>query len=310
MWQTKEVHLHFSFSLSSKHSYLLPLIGFGGGAALFANGFWNYRRLRLIQNTPRIAVRAVPMGLVHVHGKVTGEHLLTSPVTGTPCYYYHVQLERWEEQGKHQGWNVIHTATDRRNFYVDDGTGKVLINPQGAEYDLPRTYRTEFGPRGRSGPIMDPSLRLATTPTEQDWRAYAAKADPAFTVAEKTIAQLDPNSAQSSGVAAKLRERQQHVIETQSPLTGHGSYRITEICLMAEHEYDVIGTCVENPQSQQEQDRNLILKGQNEKTFIVSGFSELRLEKILRKRALIRILVGGALIVIFLGIIISELLGP
>jgi hypothetical protein len=310
MWQTHEVHLHFGFSVSSKHSYLLPLLGFGGGAALFVNGFWTYRRLRLIQNTPRIAVRAVPMGLVHVHGKVTGEHLLASPVTGTPCYYYQAQLERWEDQGKHQGWNVIHTATERHTFCVDDGTGKVLINPQGAEYDLPSTYRAEFGPRARCGPYLDPSLRLAAGPTEEDLRAYAANADPSFTVAERTIAQLDPKSARSSGLAEKLHERQQYVIETQSPLTGHGSYRITESCLVAEHEYDIIGTCVENPQSQWIQDRNLILKGQNERTFVISGFSELRLEKILRKRALTGIIIGGFLMVITMGIIINQLLSP
>lgn len=311
MWQTREYHVHFSFSLGSgHHSYLIPLLGMGAGVGVFANGFWNYRKLRLIENTPRIAVRAVPMGFVHVHGRVTGQNLLTSPVTGIPCYYYKVHLQRWEEQGKHKGWNTVHTVTERRTFYVDDGTGKVLINPQSAEYDLPPTYRAEFGRHAKAGPYCDPSLGLAAGPSEQDLRAYASKADPAFTMADKIIGQLDPQSASASRLAQKLRERQMRVNEAQNPLTGHGSYRITEECLAAEREYDVIGTCAPNPQPQGDEDRNLILKGQNEPTFVISGLSELSLEKALRKRALARIAIGSFLIVITMGIIISELASP
>lgn len=308
MWQTHQYHFSFSFSFGSgHHSYLIPLAGLGAGVGVFASGFWTYRKLRLIENTPRIAVRAVPMGLVHVHGKVTGHNLLTSPVTGTPCYYYQVRLQRWEDQGKNKGWNTVHTTTERRTFYVDDGTGKVLINPQSAEYDLPSTYRGEFGPHAKAGPYLDASLGLATGPSEQDLRAYAAGADPGFTVAEKVIAQLNPHSPSTNGLAQKLREREKRVFEAQNPLTGHGSYRVTEHCLVADREYDVIGTCSPNPQPQDDDDQNLILKGRNEPTFVISGFSELSLEKVLRKRALGRIAVGGFLIVITLGIIIAQL---
>jgi hypothetical protein len=300
MWQTHEYHFHFSFSSgSANHSYLLPLVGLGAGVGVFANGFWNFRKLRLIENTPRIAVRAVPMGFVHVHGKLTGPNLLTSPVTGTPCYYYQVRLESWNDTGKNKGWNSVHTATERRTFYVDDGTAKVLINPQAAEYDLPFTYRGEFGPHAKVGPYLDPSLSLAAGPSEQDLRAYAAKTDPAFTQAGST-----------SALARKLRERQKRVFETQNPLTGHGSYRITEYCLAAENEYDIMGTCAPNPQPLGDDDRNFILKGQNEPTFVISGFNELRLEKVLRKRALSRIAVGAFLILITMGIIISQLVSP
>ena len=311
MWQAREYHVHFGFNISSSghHSYVIPLAIFGAGVGVFANGFWNYRKLRIIENTPRIAVRAVPMGLVHVHGKVTGRHLLTSPVTATPCYYYQVRLERWENSGKNKGWNTVHTATDRRTFCVDEGTAKVMINPQAAEYDLPSTYWAEFGPRAKGGPYLDPSLAPTAAPSEQDLRAYAAKTDPAFTMAEKIVAQLDAKYAHSNGLAQRLVERQKQVFAAQNPLTGHGSYRITEHCLVAEHEYDVIGTCTENPQTEGDGDQNLILKGQNEPTFVISGFSELRLEKVLRKRALSRIILGGFVMVITMGIIIAELLG-
>lgn len=151
MWQAHTFHLSFSIGSSGGHSYFVPLLGFGAGVGLFANGFWNYRKLRVIEDTPRIPVRSTPMGLVHVHGKVMGKFLLTSPVARIPCYYYHVRLECWQEQGKNRGWHTVHTEKDQRTFYVEDGTGKVLINPQSAEYDLPSTYCAEIGPRRTPG---------------------------------------------------------------------------------------------------------------------------------------------------------------
>jgi hypothetical protein len=295
MWQeTLEFHYHGSFS-SGGHSYLVPLLGFGAGLGLFANGFWNYRKVRVIEDTPRIPVRSIAMGLVHVHGKVTGPFLLTSPVTRTPCYYYHVRLERWEEHGKDKGWQTVNTETDQRIFYVDDGTGKVLVNPQAAEYDLPPTYWAAFGRQARGGPYLDPALGLAAGPLEQELRAYVAKADPRLTGEQKAVAQIEAKYANATGLTKKIVEFDKRTLEAENPLTGHGSYRITERCLVAEHEYNITGTCAQNPQPTDDHDRNLILKGQNEPTFLISGLSERTLEKTLRKRALIRIFLGGLL---------------
>jgi len=308
MWQPHEYHFRFSVSSSGGHAYFVPLLGFGAGLGLFANGFWNYRKLRVIEDTPRIPVRSIPMGLIHVRGKVTGRFLLTSPVTRTPCYYYHVRLERWESSGKSPGWTIVHTETDQRIFYVDDGTGKVLVNPQSAEYDLPSTYWAAFGPQARGGPYLDPSLGLAAGPSEQELRAYAAKAS--FAAEQSVVAQIEVKYAQATGLTKKIVELDKRTLEAENPLTGHGSYRITEHCLVAEHEYDVIGTCAQNPQPKDDQDRNLILKGQNEPTFLISGFSELTLEKTLRKRAVTRIFLGGLLMIFMMAFLFASLFSP
>jgi nicotinamidase-related amidase len=307
MWQPHEYHFSFSFRSSGGHPYFIPLLGFGAGLGLFANGFWNYRKLRVIEDTPRIPVRSIPMGLVHVRGKVTGSFLLTSPVTRTPCYYYRVRLERWEERGKSRGWAIVHTETDQRIFYADDGTGKVLINPQSAEYDLPPTYWAEIGSEARGGPYLDPSLGLAAGPSEQELRAYAAKADPRFPGDQKVMAQIEAKYAHATGLTKRIVEREKQALEAENPLTGHGSYRITEHCLVAEHEYDLTGTCAQNPQPKDDDDRNLILKGQNEPTFLISGFSERTLEKTLRKKAVTRIILGGLLMVFMMAILIGNL---
>lgn len=207
MWQAHEYHISFSVGSSSGHSSLLPFLAFGVGAGLFANGFWNFRKLRLLQDTPRVAARSVSMGLVHVRGKAGGQFLLTSPVTSTPCYYYHVRLERWEEQGKSTGWKTVHSESDRRVFFIEDETGKVLVNPQSAEYDLPNTFCAAFGPHARGTPYLDPSLDPGAAPSEDQLRAYAAKTDPTFRQTHEALAQVAAKYPGSS-LSRKIEQRE------------------------------------------------------------------------------------------------------
>lgn len=78
--------------------------------------------------------------------------------------------------------------------------------------------------------------------------------------------------------------------------------------MVAEREYEVIGRYAQNPQPAGDDDRNIIVKGQNEPTFVISGFGELKLEKILKKRALTRIVLGGLLMVFTMAFIVQGLL--
>src|SRR5579864_9139798 len=129
----------------SNHATLFLVLGFLVGLVLFFVGFRTYREYRILADTPIAPVRSIPMGLVHVHGKATGETPLTSPLTGIPCYYYRVQVEKYVKKEKESNWETVRTDTAERNFYLDDATGRVLVNPQSAEYDVPQTFRAETG---------------------------------------------------------------------------------------------------------------------------------------------------------------------
>ncbi len=85
-----------------------------------------------------------------------------------------------------------------------------------------------------------------------------------------------------------------------------GRYRFTEYCLVPNSTYDVSGTCVENPNPQDEHDRNMIVKGTNEKVFMISSKTEKQLESGLRMRAVKMILGGAALSVICLAILLAK----
>lgn len=51
---------------------LASIIGFGGGIYTFLKGFGEYRKYRLVADTPAIHIRSIPMGLVKVRGEARG----------------------------------------------------------------------------------------------------------------------------------------------------------------------------------------------------------------------------------------------
>jgi len=71
--------------------------------------------------------------------------------------------------------------------------------------------------------------------------------------------------------------------------------------------YDLMGTCSGNTNPQDELDRNLIVKGENEPTFLISYRSEQELEGSLRSRARWCVFGGGALALVCLTIILGKL---
>ena len=133
--------------MSSEHDPTVwSIIGLGAGLYYFFKGFREYRKYRVLADTPEIPIRSVAMGLVEVHGKAKGEQRVISPVSHTPCYYYKVAIERWEKDSKGRGsWHNYKSDFSGVRFYLEDETGHVLVDAQGAEFDLEQTARREVG---------------------------------------------------------------------------------------------------------------------------------------------------------------------
>ena len=200
-------------------------------------------------------IRSIPMGLVEIHGKAfpaADGKLINSPVTQTPCLVYKVDIERYTENSKGTGsWRHWKTDADGVPFYLEDGTGKALVNAQGAEYDLIQTARRvasfAMGDRMLWG---EGDASLWTGPGASDFAL--------ITYAQSLVTGRGSSRWGSVGQSAPVRE------------TSPGRYRFTEYCILADHWYDVTGTCVENPHPRDEHDRNMVLKGQNEPTFLIA----------------------------------------
>jgi hypothetical protein len=147
------------------------VLGFGLGLYTFYKGFRQYRNYLLIADTPEIPIRSAPMGFVQVYGKAQGDKTIPSPVSHTSCLAYKVVIERWKTDSDSHGGHWGHHRTDLNGvtFYLTDATGKVLINAQGAELDLPQSARCEVW----SGK----SLATGVAATQEELLQYVTQAD-------------------------------------------------------------------------------------------------------------------------------------
>jgi hypothetical protein len=268
------------------------LVGFGAGLFWFFKGFRVYREYRVLADTPEIPIRSVAMGLVEIHGQAKGQQTVLSPVTKTPCFFYKVDIERWVRDKNGGHWSHAASQAEGARFYLEDATGKVLVDAHGAEYDLIQTAKRETG-RGVGvslgrlfGGTRDSSLATGALVSDADLLNYA---ESVVSTAHNTFSLGGGNILSGLGMGSAHR------------------YRLSEYCILPEHWYDVTGTCVENPAPQDEHDRNMIVKGQNEPTFLISWRSEKKLKSRLRNRAVLHIFGGAALSVACLAILLFRL---
>jgi hypothetical protein len=125
-------------------AWFWPLAGACAGVYLFCRGFGMLQRKRLIMNTPASKIRSAAMGLVEVSGLATGPYTLCAPISGLPCYFYRSTAWQWKQQGKNGQWEKVADESMHVPFYLDDNTGRVLVNPQGADLDIHCDFRDEF----------------------------------------------------------------------------------------------------------------------------------------------------------------------
>ena len=134
------------------------LIGIVGGLWFFFKGFRVMREYKVLDDTPRMPIRSVPMGFVHIRGTAESPQLLSSPLTKTPCCFYKVEIDQWKSKGKSHEWVHICTDCNGYQFHLRDDTGAVLIDAHSAEYDLPLTATRTVSSNSNSPQAGDDEL--------------------------------------------------------------------------------------------------------------------------------------------------------
>jgi len=412
---------------------MAAILGFGGGLYTFAKGFREYRKYRLVADTPSIHIRSIPMGLVQIWGEARGQETLLSPITHTPCYIFKVVVEQWHTESEGGGeWKHLATDIQSVKFDLQDASGNVLVDATNAELDLPcgpvrkvgshasvvstspsaNTQGTAGGSRTPATDIellqyveqarlrhftqmvgrgislvshaVDPShapqrqsfLNMLADPTgagaegfrSQMMKAMLARHDPngeisrlaldvwkhprgtpefesalvrvaqAYSrtmpstkntpdpsavltqvrqnpqvlamvaqVAGAAEPQVDPETEKARQVALAYGREQLAGMARQHTPSATGHYRLTEYCLFPGQTYHITGTCAENPSPRDEHDRNIILKGTNEPTFLISCRAEKEVQSWLWKHSLWMVLGGAALAIVCLSIILGKL---
>jgi E3 Ubiquitin ligase len=251
-----------------------PVIGLVVGLLFFFRGLRFYRKTLVVADTPSTAIRSIAMGLAQVHGTAKGDGAFPSPVSGVPCYAFKVQIERWRQHSNRGGWSHYRTDVNGTRFYLEDNTGHIQVDPRGADLDLPTNCR-------RTVPETSWSMR---TDKEADFPSTEADATGMEVRSEDDLMEY------AEGVGGPSVNR----------------YRFTEYCILPGKEYDVLGPCMENPRSTGPDDRNLIGKGANERSYLISSKAAGQLERSLRWKSALMVWGGIALTAACATLILAE----
>jgi len=329
----------------------------GAGVWMFFKGFRKFREYEVVADTPRIPIRSVPMGFVHVRGKAEPQQLIQSPISHTPCCFYKVSIDQWHTKDHSGEWRHLCTDLDGLQFYVADDTGKILVDAHSAEYDLPENSLCEVNSAslssvGQSGGNATELLQYVSyaqmhSMTERvsqwiDKRLQKGAADhPQLAAKREAIRDLlqavpamakggkppietferlataigpfeDPEQEQKRqkvlehfrmGEAAQAMGVLPYKMPASSPASGR--YRLREYLILPGQEYQISGTCLENPAAGDA--GNMIGKSQHEPTFLISAKTEAAMRTTMRGSALLSVLGGAVLTVICLALLLAHL---
>lgn len=127
--------------------FIGALLLFGLGITLFVVGLRTEWKKRMIMNTPRSKARSVPMGRVEVQGIIRNfEETTFAPFSNTPCVYIKFSIEEEREYKDEEGrirhrWETLDSSTHSIPFFVEDETGRILVDPKGADIDTQNDRR-------------------------------------------------------------------------------------------------------------------------------------------------------------------------
>jgi len=131
-------------------------VGAIAGVFLFLRGFSMLRCKRLIMNTPSSKIRSASMGLVEISGTAKGSQTVRAGITGEACYYYRAMAWQLRQSGRNNEWKKVADESLYVPFFIEDATGDALVDPQGAELDIHRNFKDEFGGSSFGGRDMMP----------------------------------------------------------------------------------------------------------------------------------------------------------
>jgi len=257
-------------------------IGFGilAGVFFFLKGFWIFRDYKIVADTPLIPIHSIALGMVSIRGEAQSDHLIASPVSGTPCCLCKVEITRLND-GAGKTWETNCTIVVGSRFSLADDTGQVVIDAHNVdedEYDVPHNYSGEMY-----------GGNLSCTPE---------LACPALIT--RVLLKID-------GVLhTNLHERAESRLPRPEWVAGEAYYAVESLVLPGE-QYQVTGTCVENPDFQDDAERYLICKNSSQAAFAISSKIGQKKQTGLLSSAVGMIIGGAALILVFALILVHVL---
>ena len=138
-----------SSSESEDKLFFYLCLGIVFGILGFFRGFKIRGKKKLIENIPTSTVRGMAVGLVEVQGVAQPfQGTQKTPFSKVESVFFHYKIEEHQGSGKSSQWVTIKEFATPSWFLLEDGTGKVLINPVGAEFYLAADRKYQLGSWG------------------------------------------------------------------------------------------------------------------------------------------------------------------
>ena len=282
--------------------------GIGAGCLLFAGGFALWRRERTIEDTPASRVRSMALGRVALQGKaVPWVSDLLAPLSGVPCCWYRYKVEEERRSGRSRAWHTISSGDSAAwAFYLEDETGRVLVQPEGAELeisaDLSVTRPDLDGPLGARLAVLGVDTTtlfgLQRPLRVTEWRLV--QGDPVYVLG---VAQERPSlSAERRATLAERISAVKHDPTAMARLDTDGDGRVSV------EEWEVARRAiVSEVTTAPADDRIVVARAPNgESPFVLADRPEPALARSLRWRALGAVLGGSALALGCLGLLLAR----
>jgi hypothetical protein len=146
---------------------------FSVGTVLFALGFasmsaglygiWRYYH---VLTTPTSDVASVDEGTVEIEGEIEpARETVTAPVSNEDCVVYKYDAAQRRRFLSKKYSSVVESDRDGCPFYVDDGTGRVLVDPDGSRIDVDNREVERFEPQN-SGYDRETTVKEVRVPDE------------------------------------------------------------------------------------------------------------------------------------------------
>ncbi len=144
-----------------------------GGAAIFCYSLLLLYYKRVVENTPTSKIRSHAMGMTELTGRTRPYYDLRTTHTLTRCIFFICRYYKYQRIDNAHQWRLTRTVSSGKlPFYIEDDTGRVLVNPKGAYYSLSRSRQTV---RGRFIPDLAIRLDDPNTRVIEDLIAIGAK---------------------------------------------------------------------------------------------------------------------------------------
>jgi hypothetical protein len=227
--------------------------------------------MQKVQNTPTSKVRSAAVGLAELFGKVSLKDEFVSPISNAKCAYYLIKCEYYQQRRKNSDWVTFYTDLKMSRFFLEDETGKMLIEPKEAELDVPKDF---------------------------EWTGH---------LTDKGFFGLIPQKKLDEGILAYLEANP----EVKSRFMNHSgkNFRVSESYLAENDRVYVLGnvTPLEGASSSVSHENLVVKKDPVEKIMYISDSGENKVIENIRNVMLVEFAIGFILSGILLFIIFQDL---